>query len=163
MRIRRSSIFHSKFRHLARNARDPFFFFPTICQIRCQMWNDRDRICDEAVYEKSSGRLRRRKGRNTLAKRCSRKFESSRSIDRRPRNETGEQGGYIKGKYGWLPGFVWRPLPSPVITPVICATCTPEVSHGEPFGHDYAKQSKKSVTGKLNISCLDRASTPTFS
>lgn len=27
MRIRRSSIFHSKFRHLARNVRDPFFFF----------------------------------------------------------------------------------------------------------------------------------------
>lgn len=71
MRIRRSSIFHSKFRHLVRNPIFFFFFFPpTICQIRCQMTNHRvvprDRIFSiinelYVFYEKSS-EWRERKG-----------------------------------------------------------------------------------------------------
>lgn len=71
MRIRRSSIFHSKFRHLARNPIFFFFFFPpTICQIRCQMTNHRivprDRIFsiinDLYVFYEKSSEWRERKG-----------------------------------------------------------------------------------------------------
>ena len=65
----------------------------------------------------------------------------------------GERGKWAKGKHVRQCS---RFAPVPVITPVICATCTPlgeRKAFAEQRDDDYAKEGKKNRAGKLNISC----------
>lgn len=128
-----STLVHFPFKVSTSGQRSVLFFpfFPTVCQIRCQMGYHRvprDRIpwMRPSMKNRAWWKERSTKLDGSVA------YVNSNRVDRSMTSETktGKQEG-VERKTRMAPRFRLPPLSSTVITPVICATCT--VARGEPW------------------------------